>query len=128
MAFIFPLVLIGSWLGTWAAWNWARTIRRRRQLELSLQWPIAKGVVTLTQTVWAHVEVNYEYAADDKSYAGRYDANLPVTPYRGMAATMRLISAEKALEAEFAQGKFVWVKYDPELPSHSILIRSAEVG
>ena len=80
--------------------------------------------MTLTQTVWAHVEVNYEYVADGKSYGGLYEANLPITPYRGFAAAMRLIAAEKALEAEFAKGRFVWVKYDPQLPNRSVLIRA----
>jgi hypothetical protein len=126
LGFIVFLVLIGSWCGVWAAWNWARTLRRAKQLDLSLHWPLVKATVTSTETVWAHFEVSYEYTADDKSYAGLYKANLPVTPYRGFAAATRLIAAAKILESDFAKGQSVWVKYDPEIPDHSILIRKID--
>src|SRR5690242_7807580 len=117
-----PIILVVSWFGVWAIWNWVRTRQRTNLLERSLRWPEVQGAVNSCAVVWAHVEVNYEYDVPGGRYGGTYKVNLPMVPFRGLQGASRLNQASRSIIAEFAPRQTVLVRYNPQYPSESVLV------
>lgn len=113
---------IGSYLLIWILWNSVGENRDERMIRISLRWLKAEGTVTISKTVWTHVEVTYEFTVSGRSYTGRYDMTLPpATPDPGSRGALVFASEAKSLMKDYSPGTKVMVRYNPLQPSESVL-------
>ena len=74
------IYLIGFWplalLIIWAVWNSVRDSKNEVAGVKSIEWPETMGIVSSSQVVWAHVEVEFKYSVNSKEYIGKYKESL----------------------------------------------------
>jgi|SRR5271155_5889992 len=126
VAVIVPFSLLAAWLGTWALYRWTRQRRRSVLLEQSARWPEVEGKVQNSKVVWAHVAIAYEYNPPNGRQIGTYDVGLPMVPFGGLMVVSYLKDRTKLIMADFPPGQKVAVRYNPQNPAESILVRKRQ--
>jgi len=122
IALVVPLALIGLWFGVWGTAILFRKSKRRDALRQSVTWVEVNGSVVSAQTVWAHVEITYEYEVAGTRFQGTYEVGLPMVPFRGIAGAQRLNETAKSIISDYPAGQTVVVKYNPITPTDSVFI------
>lgn len=89
-------------------------------------WPELEGkVVNAAVAGWAHVEITYQYLVGDRFYIGRHNINLsPVMVDKTGSAAADLNKEARRLIDDYLPGARVTIRYNPERPEESILIKS----
>jgi hypothetical protein len=116
----------------WAIWKMARDSKDEKEVERSLTWPEVQGKVISSKTVWAHVEIAYEYWVLAQRYEGVHKIALrPVAVGGTGTASARsaeaLTTEAKGYMADFPVGAKIIVRYNGSNPQESVLYCSGEV-
>src|SRR5579864_464625 len=111
----------------WAIWNSFRDSRDEKMVLQSLDWPEVDGRVTSSKTVWAHIEINYEYSVHGARYQGKYKMNLtPVMPDKTSRGATQLGNEARRDLSEFPSGQKLVIRYNPARPEESVFFCSGK--
>jgi [ribosomal protein S5]-alanine N-acetyltransferase len=129
--YMLPLWPLGVLL-LWTIWKITRDSKDEKEVERSLTWPEVQGTVISGKTVWAHVEITYEYWVLAQRYEAVHKIALRPVAVGGTGITSArsaeaLTTEAKGYLADFPVGAKIIVRYNRSNPQESVLYCSGKV-